>query len=152
MRGIPAPETAANAIGRHKVMIAVEPATMVPTKKIKPKTKKLGMGSASNNPGKAVITLVCVKRSLKIITTKVLMTIRASNADRKNSLISCQVNRLVKKYTMITPTVAIYTGTFNTTIKRMITAIVHKLRQRLCKSANLSVEAASPVSFGTFRK
>ena len=64
MRGIPAPETAANAIGRHKVMIAVEPATMVPTKKIKPKTKKLGMGSASNNPGKAVITLVCVKRSL----------------------------------------------------------------------------------------
>lgn len=86
MRGIPAPETAANAIGRHKVMIAVEPATMVPTKKIKPKTKKLGMGSASNNPGKAVITLVCVKRSLKIITTKVLMTIRASNAGQKKQL------------------------------------------------------------------
>ena len=96
MRGIPAPETAANAIGRHKVMIAVEPATMVPTKKIKPKTKKLGMGSASNNPGKAVITLVCVKRSLKIITTKVLMTIRASNADRKNGFVIAAEDGLVE--------------------------------------------------------
>ena len=94
---MPAPGTAANAIGRHSVMIAVDPATMEPMKKIRPNTKKLGMGNASNRPGNAVITLVCVRRSLKIMTTKVLMTIRDSNADKKKGLISCQVNRLVKK-------------------------------------------------------
>ena len=58
---MPAPGTAANAIGRHSVMIAVDPATMEPMKKIRPNTKKLGIGNASNRPGNSVITFVCQK-------------------------------------------------------------------------------------------
>ena len=87
-RGTPPAGTAAKAGAVHRVMMAVEPPTMVPIRNSRAKTSDMGMGSLDRVAGSSAMTPLSVRTSLNTMTTRVLMTMRDSMADRKKGVIS----------------------------------------------------------------
>ena len=106
----PLPPAAAMARGTPSAQMALFPAAMVPKKKMRAKTRKVGMGRASKKEGRASMTPVTESTSLKIMMSQVLSISFHSKAVVRNRVSSLGVKRSTKIFTAMAASTPSSTG------------------------------------------
>ena len=82
----------AMAMGMHSTMMAWEPLTMLPKKKMRANTRKVGIGREEKKPGRAAMTPVAASTSLKTMMRRVETISLASKAEAKKGFSSAHLN------------------------------------------------------------
>ena len=138
------------AMGIQRGIMAFAPLIMDPKKKIRAKTRGMGIGRLPKKAGSSWITPVEVMISLNIMIKMVLKIIMDSKAERNMGLISSIPKRSTNTLITATNGVAAYTGMSAAMIRTTISRMDHRLRTSIFTDSILPPLGARPVAFGSF--